>query len=89
MKILNVFITLALKLIFWKTKTFFKTREYRFLVESIKIESASFLYKTAILETNVKTNRMVTTKWTSYKERSSASNYFIFLKILFQFNNLL
>ena len=36
-------------------------------------------------EVNVKTNRIGRTKWTSHKEQSSASNYFIFLKILFQF----
>ena len=51
-------------------KTFFKKLEYRFLVESAKIENASFPYKTAIPEANVKTNRMVST------------NYFIFLKNL-------
>ena len=43
-------------------KTFFKKLEYRFLVERTKIEKASFPYKTAISEANVKTNRMVTTK---------------------------
>ena len=59
-KILNVFNTLTLKQIFWKTKTFFKKLEYRFLVESTKIENASFPYKSAIPELNVKTNRMIT-----------------------------
>ena len=62
--ILNVFYTLTLKQIFWKTKTFFKKLEYRFLVESTKIENASFPYKTAISEANVVTNGMVSTKWT-------------------------
>ena len=38
-------------------------------------------------EANVKTNRMVTTKL-AYPQ-SFASNYFIFLKVLFQFKNLL
>ena len=66
-------------------KTFFKKLEYRFLVERTKIEKASFPYKTAIPEANVKTNRMVTTKWPYYRERSFASNYFIFLKVLLQF----
>ena len=62
-KILNVFNTLTLKHIFWKTKTFFKKLKYRFLVESTKIKNALFLYKAAISEViNVKTNRMVTTK---------------------------
>ena len=59
------------------------------LVERTKIKKASFPYKTAISEANVKTNRMVSTKWTYKKERSFASNYFIFSKILFQFKNLL
>ena len=54
--------------------------EYHFLVESTKIESASFPYKTAVSEANVKTNRMVTTKGL-IKKNSFASNYFIFLKI--------
>ena len=67
---------------------FYKTG-VRFLVESTKIENASFPYKTAISEANVKTNRMVTTKWTYRKERNFASNHFIFLKILFQFKKLL
>ena len=58
----NVFSTLTLEPIFSKTKTFFKKLEYRFLVESTKIKSASFSYKTAISEVNVKTNRMVNTK---------------------------
>ena len=79
-KIFNVFNTLTLKQIFWKTKTFFKKLEYRFLVESTKIENASFPYKTAITEANVKTNRMVTTKWTYRKEQSFASSYFIFFE---------
>ena len=71
------------------TKTFFKKLEYCFLVESTKIENASFPYKTAMSETNVKTNRMGSTKWNCHKERSFVRNYFIFLKILFQFKKLL
>ena len=59
-------------------KTLFKKLELRFLVESTKIENTSFPYKSAVSEANVKTNRMVTTKWTYRKERSSAGNYFIF-----------
>ena len=70
-------------------KTFFKKLEYCFIVERTKIEKASFPYKIAISEANVKTNRMVTTKWAYHRERSFASNYFIFLKFLFQFKNLL
>ena len=48
------------------------------VVESTKIENTSFPYKTAISEANVKTNKMMTTKWNYQKERSFASNYFIF-----------
>ena len=81
--------TLIMKQIFWKTKNFFKKLKYRFSVENTKIENASFLFKTAISEANVKTNKMVNTKWTYQNELSFASNYFIFLKILFQLKNLL
>ena len=71
---------------FLENETFFKKLEYRFLVESTKIENASFPYKIVISEANVKRNSMVSTKWTYHKERSFASNYFIFSKVLFQFN---
>ena len=86
-EILNIFSTL--KQISWKTKTFFKNLDYHFLVESTNTENISFPYETAISEANVKTNRMVITKWTYHKEWSFASNYFIFLKFLFQFKNFL
>ena len=89
-EILNDFNTLTLKQIFWKRKAFFKNVEDRFLAESTKTGNASFPYKTVISEVNVKTNRMMSTKWTYHKVRKSfASNYFIFLNILFQFKNLL
>ena len=55
-----------MKQIFWKTRTLFKNQEYRFLVESTKIEIATFPHQTALSEAN--------------KERSFASNYFIFFK---------
>ena len=73
----------------FETKTFFKKLEYSFLIESTEIESASFPYTTAISEANVKTNTMVSTKCTYHKERSFARKPFIFLKIFFQFKNLL
>ena len=38
-------------------------------------------------EANVKTNRMGSTEQTYHKERTFASNYLIFSKILFQFKN--
>ena len=52
--------------------------EYRFLLESTKIENTSFQIKTEIPEANVKTNRMVSTEETYHKERSFASNKFVF-----------
>ena len=77
---MNVFNTLILKQIFWKVKTVFQKSGVPFLDENPKIESASFPYKTA----KFKTNRMWSTKWTYYKQRSFVSD-FIFSKILFQF----
>ena len=44
MKYLNVFNTLTLIQIFWKTKTFSKKLEYRFLFETTEIESTSHFY---------------------------------------------
>ena len=85
MKVLNVFKALALIQIFWKTKTFFNKLEYNFLVETSKIENASFSFKTTLSEANVKTNRIATTKRTYHKEWSFASNFFMFLENLFQF----
>ena len=74
---------------FLENEILFQKLEYCFLVESAKIENALFPYKTALSEANAKTNIMVRTKWIYRKERSFNSNYFIFLKILLQFKNLL
>ena len=43
----------TLKLIFWKTKAFFKTLDYRRLVKRTNIEKKSFPYKTAMTQANV------------------------------------
>ena len=56
--------------------------EHRFLVETAKIENTSFLFKTALSEASVKTNRMATTKWTYHNEWNFASNYSTFLENL-------
>ena len=88
-EILNVLNTLTSKHIFWKKKFLFEKLEYRFLVESTKIESASFSYKTAIPEANVKTNKIVSTKWTYHKEGVLPVTTLFFWKILFQLKNLL
>ena len=44
-----------------ENETLFQKTGVTFLVESTKIENASFPYKTAIPEANVKTNRMMIT----------------------------
>ena len=74
---------------FLENENLFQKTADRFLVESTKIENASFQeHKTAISEANVKTNRIVSGKWTYHKERSFSGNVFSFLKILFHFKNL-
>ena len=90
LEILNNFNTLTSKQIFWKTQTLLKKLDHRFLVESTMTETTehTFLYKTVMSEANFKTNRMGSTKWTYHKERSFASNCFIFPKILFKFKNI-
>ena len=63
-------------------ETFLKKLEYLFLVQSTKIENASLPYKTAISEANVKTNKMVTTKWTYHtKSRVLPITAILFSKI--------
>ena len=88
-KILNVFNTFNFETDFLENETVFQKTGVTFLVESTKIENASFPYKSAISKANDNTNKVVATKWTYHKERSFASNCFIFLKILFQFKSLL
>ena len=69
-------------------QTLFKKLECCFLVKSTKIENRTFPYKTALLEANVKTNRLGSTKLTYHKEQSFTNNHFPFSKILFQLRNL-
>ena len=73
---------------FLKNPNPFHKLDYCFLVESTKTENATFSCKTALSEVHVKTNSMGSTKWTYHKERSFASNYFIFSETFFQFKNL-
>ena len=54
LEILNVFNNGTLKQILWKTKFFSKKLEYHFLVKNTKIENATFPYKNALSEANVK-----------------------------------
>ena len=67
---------------------FSKKLEYRFFVESTKIDNITFPYKIALTEANVKTNRMGSTELTYHKEWSFANNHFLFSIILSQFRNL-
>ena len=84
LEILKVFNTSTLKQIFWKMQTLFNRLEYCFLVESTKIENATFLFKTALSGAN----RMRSRKWTYHKEQSFASNYFIFSIFCFSLRTL-
>ena len=72
---------------------FKKTRVPFFQLKSTKLESASSSNKITVSEVNVKTNRMVSKKWTyngmEHKVRSFDSNFFSFLEILFKLKNFL
>ena len=57
---------------------------YRFLVESTKIENATFSYKTALSQGNVKVNRLGSTKWTYHKERGFAGTILFFWRYCFR-----
>ena len=60
---------------FLENESLFQKTGAPLLFETTEIENTSFQFKIA-LSTNVKTNRMATTKWTYHKEWSFASNYF-------------
>ena len=85
LEILNVFNSLTLQQNFPKIKTFLKILEYRFSIESTNIKRTSFPYKTILSNANFKTNRIGRTY---HKEESFGRDYFVFLKILFQFKKL-
>ena len=75
---------------FLKNKNLFQKTGVPVLVENTKIENTTFQYKSALLESNVKINRMRNIKWTYHKERSFVSNCLVFFfKVLFQFKNFL
>ena len=88
LEILSVCNTLTLQQIFKNTKNFSRKLECCFLVESTKIESTTFPYKTALSKVNVKTNRIGSTKWSCCNDHSFPFKYFNFSeKILFHFRN--
>ena len=82
LEIFNVLNFLTLKRILWKANTFFKRLGYHFLVESTKIENATFPYKTA--QSNVKKNAMGSTKLTYHKERTFANNFTLLIILFFK-----
>ena len=81
LEILSIFSALTLKYVFWKTKAIFEKLYDHLLVKSTAIESVLFLWKSALLKANVKTNRMGSKEWTYRKEPSFDTHYFMFLKI--------
>ena len=56
--------------------------EYRFLVETTRIENGSFPFKATLSEANVKTNRMATINWSYHKGWSFASFFGKFVLVL-------
>ena len=84
---MNIFNTFTLKPIFSKTKTFFKKKGYRFLVESTTIENITFPHKTALSEANVKTEWGVQ-HGPIRKNGVLAVTTSVFRKVLFQIKNL-
>ena len=77
LKISSLFYTLNLKGVLWKTQTFFKKLEYRFLVGMTIIENKTFPYKTALTESNVKTNRM----WSTLSGKKVGVKWLNFLQV--------
>ena len=90
LEILNVFNVSNLKHLSWKKKNkknkSFKILEYRFIVESTKIENAPFPHKSEMSDTNVKKNRMRSTK--SYRTEFCQYQFIFFLKKV-QYKNFL
>ena len=74
---------------FLKSENLFKKTGEPFFFLNSKIENIAVPYKTSLPKTNFKANRMRSNEWIYHKERSFVSNYFTFLKMLFQFKNLL
>ena len=87
----QLFIYFNFKTNFLKNENLFgKKMENRLKVENTKTEIAIFLHKTSMSKANVKATRTDLSQRTGIcKDRGFASNYFIFLKILFQFKNLI
>ena len=54
---------------FLKNENLFQKIGQRFLAEVTEIENATFPYNTTLSKANVKTNRMVSAKWTYHKKQ--------------------
>ena len=80
LEILNAFTTLSLKLIFWKTKPFYKKLEYRFFVESTKIKCAIFPHNPPWQRPMLRQIECEIQIRPITKNGVFASKYFIFLK---------
>ena len=76
-KLTYLFKALILKQAFWKTKTLFRTLEYRFVDAIAIIERAIFPNKATLL---LLRQTKWGAKWTYPNERSLAINYFAFLE---------
>ena len=70
----NVFNTLTLKQVFWKTETFFRKLEHRFLIESAMIEIATIPFKLPYQKPML----LRGTKWTYLKDRGFALTTYCF-----------
>ena len=72
-----------------KWKRFSENWSIVLLLKVPTLKTHSFHIKPYMSEANAKIYRMMITKWTYHRKRNFASNYYIFLKILLQFKNLL
>ena len=62
LKLFDVFNTLTLKQVLWKTKTFFKKLEWGFLGEITKIGNGTFFIQNCPVRAKANTNRIGSTK---------------------------
>ena len=82
MEILSSFNILTLKQILWKTKTFLKNWSTVFYLKAQRLKM-HHLHAKLPYQANVKTYRIVCTKWTYHKEKSFASNFILPITLFF------
>ena len=83
-EILNIFDTLTLKQLFWKTKTFFNNWSIIFWLKALRLETHFFHTKLPYQKPMLRQIEWWVQNGPVTKEQSFTSNYFIFLKNLFQ-----